>query len=114
MPGPLVRLASIVAWTPAASSEQARAARPWLPLNVGGVDLVVATVGGAWYAIEDRCTHADCAFSEDADLDGWHVICNCHGSEFDIRTGAVQRGPAEHPVRTIPVRIVEDRLEVDL
>ena len=103
-----------MAWTPAASREDAVAARPWLSLSVGGVDLVVAAVDGAWYGVEDRCTHAGCAFSEDADLDGSDIVCNCHGSEFDIRTGAVLRGPAERPVRTIPVRMVGDHVEVEL
>jgi Ferredoxin subunits of nitrite reductase and ring-hydroxylating dioxygenases len=103
-----------MAWTHAASLDKARAARPWLPLAIAGVDLVIASVGDAWYAVEDRCTHAGCAFSEDADLAGSDIVCNCHGSEFDIRTGAVKRGPAERPVRTIPVRLAEDGLEVDL
>lgn len=103
-----------MAWTPAASREEALAARPWLALSVGGVDLVAASVGGSWYGVEDRCTHAGCAFSEDAELHGSDIVCNCHGSEFDLRTGAVLRGPAETPVRTLPVRIVGNRLEVDL
>lgn len=103
-----------MAWKDAASREDAQAARRWLPLTVDGVDIVVATVAGTWCGFEDRCTHAGCAFSEDGELDGWHLTCNCHGSEFDVRTGAVERGPAEHPIRTIPVRVVGDRIEVDL
>ena len=41
------------------------------------------------------------------------IVCNCHGSEFDLRTGDVLRGPAEYPVRTFAVRVVDDRLEVE-
>jgi nitrite reductase/ring-hydroxylating ferredoxin subunit len=103
-----------VAWHDAASADELRRARPWLPLTVGGVDLVVAAVDGAAFGVEDRCSHAGCAFSEDAELTGAQIECHCHGSEFDIRTGAVLRGPAERPIRTIPVRVVGDRLEVDL
>ena len=76
--------------------------------------MVVAAVDGAAFGVEDRCSHAGCAFSEDADLIGAQIECRCHGSEFDIRTGVVLRGPAELPIRTIPVRVVGDRLEVDL
>lgn len=101
-------------WHGAASVDELRRARPWLALHVGGIDLVVAGAGGAWYGVEDRCTHAGCAFSEDAELAGTDIVCNCHGSEFDLRTGAVRRGPAEHPVRTFPVRIVDDRVEVEV
>lgn len=101
-------------WTDAASIEAARAARRWLALTVGGRDIVIAAVAGTWYGVEDRCSHAGCAFSEDGQLHGADLICDCHGSEFDVRTGAVRRGPAERPIRIFPVRLVGDRLEVDL
>jgi nitrite reductase/ring-hydroxylating ferredoxin subunit len=101
-----------VTWHRAAALDDLRAARPWLPLRISGVALVVAVVEGAPYAVEDRCTHAGCAFSEDADLIGADIVCNCHGSEFDLRTGALKRGPAEHSVRSIPVRIDGDHVEV--
>ena len=101
-------------WKSAASLDKLGSTKRWLPLTVGGVDLIVASVNGTWYGFEDRCTHAGCAFSEDGERDGPQVICNCHGSEFDFRTGAVKRGPAELPIRTFPVRLVEEGLEVDL
>ena len=103
-----------MAWNDAASLDVAGAAKPWLPLAIDDVDIVIAWTEDGWFAVEDRCTHAGCAFSEDADLHGYEIVCNCHGSEFDIRTGAVRRGPAERPVRTFPVRVADDRLEVDL
>jgi nitrite reductase/ring-hydroxylating ferredoxin subunit len=103
-----------VPWQHAATLLDLDEARPWLPLTVAGVDLVVAAVDGTWYGVEDRCTHAGCPFSEDAELIGPLIACNCHGSEFDIRTGEVRRGPAERPVRTIPTRLAGDGLEVDL
>ncbi len=103
-----------MAWKPAASSAVAIAARPWLPLTMSGVDIVVAEVDGVWYGVEDRCTHAGCSFSEDGALHGTDIVCNCHGSEFDIKSGAVLRGPAERPVRTFAVRVVGDGVEVDL
>ena len=102
-----------MAWQDAAPEDALRQAQPWLPLTIAGVDLVLAAADGAWYAVEDRCSHAGCAFSEDADLAGADIVCNCHGSEFDLRTGAVLRGPAERPVRTFAVRVVGDRVEVD-
>jgi nitrite reductase/ring-hydroxylating ferredoxin subunit len=103
-----------MAWKDAASIDDAGAARTWLPVTVDDVDIVIARTGDGWVAVEDRCTHAGCAFSEDADLHGFEIVCNCHGSEFDIRTGEVRRGPAERPVRTFPVRVADGRLEVDL
>jgi nitrite reductase/ring-hydroxylating ferredoxin subunit len=103
-----------VAWHDAAPEEVLLGARPWLQLRVAGVRLVVAAVDGTWYGVEDRCSHAGCAFSEDAELEGSDIVCSCHGSEFDIRTGEVLRGPAEEPIRTFPVRLAGGRLEVGL
>jgi 3-phenylpropionate/trans-cinnamate dioxygenase ferredoxin subunit/naphthalene 1,2-dioxygenase system ferredoxin subunit len=74
--------------------------------------VIVAAVGGV-FAIEDRCSHAGCAFSEDGEFDGTRVICDCHGSEFDIRTGAVVRPPAERPIATFPTRVTGGIVEVE-
>jgi nitrite reductase/ring-hydroxylating ferredoxin subunit len=103
-----------VAWHDAAPLDDLRRARPWLPLTVNGVELVVATIDSAPYAVEDRCSHAGCAFSEDAELISDRIVCDCHGSEFDLRTGALRRGPAERPIRAFPVRVAGDRLEIEL
>jgi nitrite reductase/ring-hydroxylating ferredoxin subunit len=75
--------------------------------------VVIAAVEGEWFAVADACTHAGCPFSEEADLEDGVIICNCHGSEFELRSGAVVRGPAERPVRTYPIRVNGDRLEIE-
>ena len=103
-----------MAWHPVASIEDAERARPWLSARAGRVEIAIARLGDDWFAVEGRCTHAGCAFAEDATLEDGTIVCSCHGSEFDLRTGAVQRGPAEYDVRTFPVRIAGDRLEVDV
>ncbi len=80
---------------------------------VDGRSIVVIRSDAAWYALEDRCSHAGCAFSEDGQIDDdGHLICDCHGSEFDVRTGAVRRGPARLPIETFAVRERDDGLEV--
>ena len=40
------------------------------------------------------------------------VICPCHGSEFDVRSGEVLQGPAREPVETYETRIEGGSLEV--
>src|SRR5829696_3936501 len=100
-------------WQPVAALEEALRARPWLPVDVDGSPVAIAAIDGQWYAVADACTHAGCALSEEADLEDGVIICNCHGSEFDLRTGEVLRGPAERPVRTYPLRVDGDRLEVE-
>ena len=99
-------------WHDVGAAGERSTARPWLAVEAGTVRVALACVGGAWFGVADACTHAGCAFSEDADLEGDVIVCNCHGSEFDLRTGAVLRGPADEPVATYPVRLRGGRLEV--
>ena len=101
-------------WREVATSDEAARARPWLPVEVNGLQLVLAALNDSWYAVEDQCSHAGCPFSSEASLEGSTIVCNCHGSEFDLATGEVLRGPAEYPIRTIPARERGGRIEVDV
>ena len=85
-----------------------------VPLRLGGNAVVLVAWRGRWYAIEDRCSHAGCAFSVDGEFDGFHAICDCHGSEFDVRTGRPLRPPATEPIATYRVRMAAGLVEVDL
>lgn len=83
-------------------------------VRVSGIDILVGEVDGGWFAVEDRCSHAGCSFVTDGEFDGTTLICNCHGSEFDVRTGEAVAAPASNPIRTFPVRETEGRVEVEL
>ena len=103
-----------MSWHRVASTDEALRASPWLPVQVDRTALVIARQGDRWFAVQDRCTHAGCAFADEASIEGGTIVCGCHGSEFDLASGEVQRGPAEDPIRTFPVRVVDDRLEVEV
>ena len=79
---------------------------------VDGFPLALARVGGRVYAVEDRCSHDDGPLGEGA-VDGCEVICPRHGARFDLRDGRATRMPAVQPIRTIPVREAEGRVQVD-
>ena len=72
--------------------------------DVSGTNVNVSNSGGHLYAFDDTCTHAGCSLA-DGELDGTTVTCECHGSQFDVTTGAVLRGPAREPVRSRTVRV---------
>ena len=65
-------------------------------VQVAGTTLAVAHHDAGWSMFVDRCPHAGCSFVEDGGEieDGTTLICACHGSEFDLRTGEVLLGPA--------------------
>jgi 3-phenylpropionate/trans-cinnamate dioxygenase ferredoxin subunit len=65
-------------------------------VDVGGKQIFIANVGGKYYALADRCTHMGCMLS-DGKLKGEQIVCSCHGSAFDIKTGNAVKGPAKKP-----------------
>jgi 3-phenylpropionate/trans-cinnamate dioxygenase ferredoxin subunit len=72
--------------------------------DVSGTRLNVTNAGGRLYAFDDACTHMGCSLAN-GELDGTVVTCACHGSQFDVRTGALLRGPAQRPVRSVPLTV---------
>ena len=66
-------------------------------VEVGETAVCVARTGDGWLAFDDTCTHEECSLAE-GELDGEVVICPCHGSEFDVRTGDVVTPPALDPL----------------
>lgn len=81
--------------------------------EVGGERVAVTRVEESFYAFSDICTHARCSLAE-GDVDGTTVTCPCHGSQFDVTTGAVLNPPATEPVRVFPVRVEKGEIQVEL
>jgi nitrite reductase/ring-hydroxylating ferredoxin subunit len=79
--------------------------------DVGGTQITVANVAGTFYAFGDTCTHMQCSLAQ-GDLEETTVICPCHGSEFNVTSGEVLRGPAREPVGAYEVRVEGDSLEI--
>jgi len=80
--------------------------------DVAGTDVNVANANGHLYAFDDTCTHMGCSLANGR-LTGTVVTCACHGSQFDVTSGAVIRGPAERPVRSRTVQVKGDDLFID-
>lgn len=80
--------------------------------DIGGTGVTVASAVGHLYAFDDRCTHTGCSLGEGG-LVGTTVTCGCHGSQFDVTTGAILRGPARRPVRSRVLRVEGGDLMVE-
>ena len=79
--------------------------------DVRGTKIAVANVAGTFYAFGDTCTHMGCSLAE-GDLEETTVTCPCHGSQFDVVSGEVLRGPARVPVGSFEVRVEGGNLEI--
>jgi nitrite reductase/ring-hydroxylating ferredoxin subunit len=73
----------------------------------------VARIGGRIYAFDDLCTCGGrtCPLSGGL-LTGTVVMCQCHGSKFDVTTGAVVDGPAAKALDVYEVQEVDGRIQV--
>ena len=58
---------------------------------VGGTEVLLANVGGTYYAIANRCNHMGGSLVKGT-LEGSIVTCPRHGSQYDVTTGQCVRG----------------------
>lgn len=103
-------------WSPAIAAKTGSG--PIRSASAAGVSLVlvglhdgsVPTDEGL-HVLADRCSHRGGPLSEGR-LVGSCIECPWHKSEFDVRTGAVRRGPAVVAQPVYEVRVVEDGVQV--
>jgi len=55
-------------------------------VEVKGKEIMLSNVDGKFFAIDNICSHEECGLDE-GDLDGYTIICSCHGAKYDVRTG---------------------------
>ena len=78
-----------------------------------GLRVAVARVGDHLYAFDDLCTCAGnaCPLSGGL-LSGTAIMCQCHGSRFDVTTGAVIDGPATDPLNVYEVQEIDGSIRL--
>ena len=85
-------------------------------IPVGGGTIIAATKtvvtqpkAGEFKAFSSICTHMGCPVAQ---VTNGTIDCNCHGSQYDIATGAVTRGPATKPLAPKTVTVKGDQVIV--
>lgn len=81
-------------------------------VEIDGVEIVVVNLDGAFYALEDVCTHDGGPLGEGR-LEGCQLICPRHGARFDVRTGAALTMPAVEAAPTYAVRVQDGDVLVE-
>ena len=82
-------------------------------VEAGGQSVAIFNLGGRYYAIENKCPHRGGPLSEGM-VAGDEVICPWHGSRFNIKTGAFLTPPAPRGVKSFPVRVAGNDVEVEI
>ena len=74
--------------------------------------LIVCDDGGAYHAVNDRCTHQGAKLSGGKVRRG-AIMCPLHGARFEVGSGKCIGG-AYRDLRTFPLRIADGAIEVQL
>ena len=82
-------------------------------VNVKGREIVLFNIEGAFFALENACTHEEGPLAE-GEVVGHEVTCPWHGAKFDIRTGEALGPPAYEAVTRYNVRITGTDIEIEL
>jgi 3-phenylpropionate/trans-cinnamate dioxygenase ferredoxin subunit len=83
--------------------------------DIDGHRIALVRIGDEFYAIGDRCSHADVSLSEgDVLADDYEIECWKHGSTFDLKTGEPQSLPAIKPVPVYETKVEGDDVLVVL
>ena len=73
--------------------------------------IMLANVGGQFYALRDMCGHRNAPLSRGR-LDGCIVECPLHFAQFDVRTGKLVDGPVSADVPAYEVLVEGDTILV--
>ena len=82
-------------------------------VEAGGRSIAIYDSDEGLFATDNICTHAYACLS-DGWLDGQTIECPLHAAHFDIRTGKVLDPPATEDLKTYPVRLVGNDIEIRL
>jgi 3-phenylpropionate/trans-cinnamate dioxygenase ferredoxin subunit len=78
-----------------------------------GHRVAVFKMDDKFYALGDRCSHAEASLSEGEIWDG-AVECPRHGSAFDLATGEPNALPATKPAPVYTVVVEDDNVFVEV
>ena len=82
-------------------------------VSIDGKDIVVANIGGDYFAINDTCTHAGGSLSE-GEIEDSTIICDWHGAQFDCKNGKLIKFPAKiNDLEVYNVVVEEDNILVE-
>ncbi|MCX7282723.1 MAG: Rieske 2Fe-2S domain-containing protein [Novosphingobium sp.] len=80
-------------------------------VTIGGRDILICNSQGAFFAVENKCSHADEALECGRIRNGW-ISCPAHGARFDLESGEAMNPPAKDSIATFPLRVVDGMIEV--
>ena len=84
-----------------------------LGVVIGGREIALYDLDGELHATDDICTHAYARLS-DGWLDRGEIECPLHAGRFDVKTGKATAPPCTDDIRTYPVRVQGEEIQIKL
>lgn len=97
-------------WTRVASTSDLKEGGV-MAVKIGEQAIGLYNVDGEYYATDAVCTH-EMAMLTEGYLEDEIIICPLHQGCFDVRTGKGLGDPIEEDLKTYPVRVVDDGIEI--
>ena len=82
-------------------------------ITINDQKILLANLNGAYYAIGDKCMHRGCQLSK-GKLQGETVVCPCHGSTYDLKTGNFVKGPTKKPEPAYELKVENNDIMINL
>lgn len=82
-------------------------------IHVNNKRIVIARTEDSCVAFDDHCTHKGGSLAGGSMICGT-VQCPWHGSQFDVKTGAVKSGPAKEKIKTYQINESSNKIYLTL
>jgi anthranilate 1,2-dioxygenase ferredoxin component len=102
----------VTRWVDAAATTAIIEGEPFA-VAFDGIPVALFRLGDEFFALYDRCPHGQAQLSAGYVENGC-VECPLHQGLIDIRSGAPRSAPITEPVRSFPIRVVGERIEIGL
>jgi naphthalene 1,2-dioxygenase ferredoxin component len=80
-------------------------------VKLGKAEIALYNLDGEIYATDGVCSHAYANLA-DGYIDRGLIVCPLHAGCFDVKTGKAMEPPAEDDIKTYPVRVVGDDIQI--
>ena len=81
-------------------------------VRIEGKRLLLANAEGQYFCVDEMCSHEDYSLYFGC-IQGKRIKCSLHGSYFDLASGQPLNEPADCPIRTYSVSVVDGQVWVE-
>ena len=82
-------------------------------IEIEGSMIAVFHTQSGWFAVDERCPHRGGPLSEGCVIQS-KVQCPWHGSEFDLKSGECTNTPPRASLKTYPIRVTAEIVELEI